>query len=287
MAGTYELTQQDYEACYRDERSKNKPTDEYKDILTRPDFQELTITLFENHDEYCLTEGEVYDIDNKYFRWNGHEMVAIPDEEVTKTMIDDKMDITSADYAKIFEQKYEDETEEKMPNFKNIEEVHHFGMWVKNTLKFMKYEPAHGDIIDVACDGYRNHGKYQWNDITKKLVYLFTNIDDYGSCNPIFRVGNEPGEFPPWHWHATSSCPGPGFTIHWGAIDHNTIVFLSEKLISEINTKLASVEDKYRCEIEIRGVTYTVNTSKKPLEPTDVYDCSFSYDHGDKSLNNY
>jgi len=197
------------------------------------------------------------------------------------------MDITSADYAKIFEQKYEDETEEKMPNFKNIEEVHHFGMWVKNTLKFMKYEPAHGDIIDVACDGYRNHGKYQWNDITKKLVYLFTNIDDYGSCNPIFRVGNEPGEFPPWHWHATSSCPGPGFTIHWGAIDHNTIVFLSEKLISEINTKLASVEDKYRCEIEIRGVTYTVNTSKKPLEPTDVYDCSFSYDHGDKSLNNY
>jgi predicted heme/steroid binding protein len=287
MAQTYELTQKMYEDCYRNERSKNKPTDEYNDILTRPDFQELTKNLFENHDEYCLTEGEVYDINDKYFRWDGQKMVAIPDAEVTETMIDDRTDITSAHYAKIFEQKYEDETEEKMPDFKDIEEVPHFGNWVKKTLEFMKYEPAHGDIIDVACNGYRNQGKYQWNDTTKKLVYLFTNIDDYGSCNPIFRVGNEPGEFPPWHWHATSSCPGPGFTIHYGAIDHNTIVFLSEKLITEINTKLESAKDRYKCEIDIRGVTYKVNTSKKPLEPTDVYDCSFSYDHGYKTLDNY
>ena len=287
MAQTYELTTEIYEDCYRDERSKNKPSDDYNDILTRPDFQELTKKLFTNHKDYCLTEGEVYDINDEYFRWDGHKMVAIPEAEVTETMRDDRMEITSADYAKQFEQEYEDETDEMMPDFNNIEHVPHFISWVFKALKFMKYEPAHGDIIDAECTGYRNQGKYQWNGITNKLVYLFTKIDDYGSCNPIFRVGNEPGEFPPWHWHATSSCPGPGFNIHWGAIDHNTLVFLSKKLISEINTKLVSVKYTYKCEIDIRGVTYTVNSNQKDLDPEDIYDCSFSYDHEDKSLNNY
>ena len=287
MAQTYELTTAMYEDCYRDERSKNMPSDDYKDILTRPDFQELTKKLFENHKYYCLTEGEVYDIEDKYFRWDGHKMVAIPDTEITQEMIDNGLDFTSADYAKQFEQEYEDETDEMMPDFDNIEHVPHFISWVYKALKFMKYEPAHGDIIDAECTGYRNQGKYQWNDITKKLVYLFTKIDDYGSCNPIFRVGNEPGEFPPWHWHATSSCPGPGFTIRWGAIDHNTIVFLSKNLISEINTKLVPVKDTYKCEIDIRGVTYTINSNQEILNPEDIYDCSFSYDHEDKSLNNY
>ena len=286
MARTYELTLENYEDCYINERSKNMPSEDFKDILTRPDFQELTIKLFENHDDYCLTEGEVYDIEDKYFRWDGHKMVAIPDAEVTQEMKDDRMYITSAYYAKKFEQDYEDETDEMMPNFKKIEKVPRFLSWVYKALKFMNYEPAHGDIIDAECIGYRNQGKYQWDNITKKLAYLFTNIDDYGSCSPIFRVGNEPGEFPPWHWHATSSCPGPGFTIHWGAIDHNTIVFLSKKLISEINTKLVPVKDTYKCEIDIQGVTYTINSNQKDLDPEDVYDCSFSYDHEDKSLNN-
>lgn len=286
MAKTWDLSNH-YEKCYLNERSNNKPDEDFSNILTRPDFQELTIKLFENHKYYCLTEGEVYDIEDKYFRWDGHKMVAIPDAEVTQSMIDNGLDFTSEDYAKQFEQEYEDETEEKMPDFGNIEFLPDFKNWVYKTIKFMKYEPAHGDIIHVSCIDYRNQGKYQWDDINKQLVFLFTKIDDYGSCNPMFRVGNEPGEFPPWHWHATKSCPGPGFTVYYGEIDHNTIVFLSNKLVSEINTKLALVENMYRCEIGIQGQTYKVISSQSSLDAEDIYDCYFRYDHEDKTLNKY
>jgi len=245
MAQTYMLTKEMYEDCYRDERSKNKPSDEYKDILTRPDFQELTKILLENHDDYCLTEGEVYDINNKYFRWDGQKMVAIPDAEVTKTMIDDKMDITSVDYAKIFEQKYEDETEEMMPDFYNIEEVPHFKDWVNKTLKFMKYDPANGDIIDVACVGYRNQGFYQWYDKTKRIINLYGG--DYGLCHPIFRVGDQPGEFPPWQWMRE--------------LGYNECsIFLSKKLVEDIMSKELIISKNYSCFVDIDGQHFYINS---------------------------
>ena len=258
MAQTYELTQEMYEACYRDERSKNKPSDEYKDILTRPDFQELTIKLFENHDEYCLTEDEVYDINDKYFRWDGHKMVPIPDTEITQEMKDDRMYITSADYKKIFEQKYEDETDEMMPDFKKIEQLPHFKDWVHKTLKFMKYEPANGDIIDVACIGYRNQGFYQWYDKTKRIINLYGG--DYGVCHPIFRVGDQPGEFSPGHWIRALDYNSPG-------------IFLSKKLVEDINSKDLEPSEKYECSFEIEGSEFYITSEGRLITPENIHKC--------------
>ena len=261
MALTYELTTPMYVDCYLDERSKNKPSEDFKDILTRPDFQELTKNLFENHDEYCLTEDEVYDINDKYFLWDDHKMVEIPDAEVTETMIDDKIGITSADYAKIFERKYKDETEKMMPDFYNIENVPHFKDWVHKTLKFMKYEPANGDIIDVASIGYRNRGLYQWYDKTKRIINLYGG--DYGVCHPIFRVGDQPGEFLPDHWYR-----------EFGS--NECAIFLSKKLVEQIIEKEPKPSKHYSCHINIDGWNFYIN-SQGMITEDNIRNCDIRY----------
>jgi hypothetical protein len=171
----------------------------------------------------------------------------------------------------------------EMPDFKNIEEVPNFKEWVYKTIEFMKYKPAHGDIIDVACMEYRNHGKYMWDAINKKLVHLDTEIDDYGHCPSKFRVGDGPGEFPPWHWHATKSYEidlhGKRIKNYYGEIDHNNLVVLSKKLVSEISTKLVSTEDRYKCQITIAGHTYDIETIRNNHNSENDYDCMFQYEH--------
>ena len=260
MASVYELNLENYVDCYRDECSKNMPSEDFKDILTRPDFQELTKKLLENHEYYALTEGEVYDINNKYFRWDGQMMVAIPDSEVTEEMIDNRIDFTSADYAIKFEQDYEDETEKNMPKFNEIEFVPNFEKWVYKTLKFMKYEPAHGDIIDIASIGYRNQGFYQWNDKTKTIIELYGG--DYGVCNPIFRVGDGPGEFSPDHWVK--------------ALEYNeTGVFLSKHHVEDIMRQEMKPSRMYDCSIEIDGIKLYVQ-SEGNITADNIGKCNIS-----------
>jgi len=167
----------------------------------------------------------------------------------------------------------------EMSDFKNIEELPDFKEWVLKTIEFMMYKPAHGDIIDVACMEYRNHGKYQWDAINKTLVDLYTEIDDYGSCNPMFRVGDRPGEFRPGYWCATRSYRSGDFINYYGEIDHNNFVVLSKKLVSEINTKLVATKDCYKCQITIAGQTYVVETIRKNLDSEHVHDCTFQYEH--------
>ena len=172
---------------------------------------------------------------------------------------------------------------EKMPDFENIEKEPEFKNWVYKTIKYMKYNPAHGDIIDVACMEYRNHGKYQWDAINEKLVNLYTEIDDYGSCNPMFRVGDQPGEFWPGHWHTTRSYVNAGDKIeYYGEIDHNNFVVLSKKLVSEISTKLVPTKDGYKCQIMIAGQLYDVDTVRNDHNSEDVHDCTFQYEHTDR-----
>jgi len=167
----------------------------------------------------------------------------------------------------------------EMPDFENIEELPDFKEWVLKTIKFMMYKPAHGDIIDVACMEYRNHGKYQWDAINKTLVDLYTEIDDYGSCNPMFRVGDGPGEFWPGHWCATRSYRSGEFINYYGEIDHNNFVVLSKKLVSEISTKLAATKDGYKCQITIAGQPYDVETVRNDHNSEHVHDCTFQYEH--------
>jgi hypothetical protein len=271
MARLIELKTEDYEDCYRDQRFNDMPNDDFKDILIRPEFQKLTKNLLENHEYYTLTEGEVYDINNHYFRWNGRMMVEIPDTEITQEMEDDRIDLTSADYINQFEKDYEDETEENMPYFENIESMHDFEAWVIKTLKFKNIEPSHGDVIRVTNDDHRNNSKYQWDDINKTLVSLCYKYDDYGSCNPMFRVGEgfSPGD---WCWNDE------------GPIVHNTIVFLTEKLVDKINTKLVPAECGYKCVIEIYGGVYKFFMKQSKLDSKNESDCAFRYYPEDKML---
>ena len=182
-----------------------------------------------------------------------------------------------------YDDKFEDELDKNIPDFKNIEQDPSFEYWVNATIKYMKYNPAHGDIIDVACMEYRNHGKYQWDATNNKLVNLYTEIDDYGSCNPMFRVGDGPGEFPPGHCHTTKSYITADRKIeYYGEIDHNNFVVLSEKLVSEISTKLVPTKGGYKCQITIAGQLYDVDTVRNNHNSKDVHDCTFQYEHSDR-----
>jgi len=95
-------------------------------------------------------------------------------------------------------------------------------------------------------------------------VNLYTRLDDYGSCNPMFRVGDRPGEFSPKHW--------------LNSIDHNSIVFLSNELIEKINATLVPADRGYKCSITFGGQTYTVSTRIPKINVNDITYCGFSYD---------
>jgi hypothetical protein len=74
-----------------------------------------------------------------------------------------------------------------------------------------------GDVIHFGNDDYRNNNKLIFDGI--KLIELYTDIDDYGSVPPEFKVGKE---FKPTHW------------IKNYAMDHNTIIFLEPDLFETI-----------------------------------------------------
>ena len=126
----------------------------------------------------------------------------------------------------------------------------------------------HGDIINFE-GGYRNQGKWIWCEKSKMIKHLYTEIDDYGSVPPEFKVGKQ---FKPNHWVEV--------------IDHNTIIWLEDDLYDKI--KLA-YDDKNNVvgEIEMFDKYYNIIIStdpkntmeyvknileKKPCLHVDVYD---------------
>jgi len=81
-----------------------------------------------------------------------------------------------------------------------------------------------GDLICFTKDGiknrgYRNEGVYIWDG--SKMCNLYTEIDDYGSVPPEFKVGKE---FPPDYW------------IY--KIAHNDIVWLEDDLYNINNYEI-------------------------------------------------
>ena len=71
-----------------------------------------------------------------------------------------------------------------------------------------------GDIINFE-GSYRNDNKLIFDG--EKLIELYTEIDDYGSVPPKFKVGKE---FKPNHWI--------------NVIDHNTIIWLEDDILDTI-----------------------------------------------------
>jgi len=73
---------------------------------------------------------------------------------------------------------------------------------------------AYGDVINFE-GSYRNENRMIFDG--EKLLKLYTEIDDYGSVPPQFKVGKI---FSPEHW--------------LDAIDHNAIIFLEDDLFETI-----------------------------------------------------
>jgi hypothetical protein len=71
-----------------------------------------------------------------------------------------------------------------------------------------------GDIINFE-GSYRNEGKWIWGGT--KIENLYTEVDDYGSVPPEFKVGKD---FQPNHWI--------------DVVDHNSIIWLEDELIENI-----------------------------------------------------
>jgi hypothetical protein len=112
-------------------------------------------------------------------------------------------------------------------------------------------KPQHGDGLIWKDDGYRNENLMFWNAETQEVIYPYTEIDDYGSVPPCFKVGNEVNEFSPTYWI--------------DIVDHNSIVFLSETLEEELIKKLTTVEEKISTQIysNFSKIKYKIYTYKE------------------------
>ena len=96
-------------------------------------------------------------------------------------------------------------------------------MWSKRVVK-SGFKVKHGDAVHWLGQGYRNEALMFWDAKKDTFVWPHTEIDDYGSVPPNFRVGNEEDEFSPDHWIED--------------VDHNAYVFVSDTLLAEINKNL-------------------------------------------------
>jgi hypothetical protein len=100
------------------------------------------------------------------------------------------------------------------------------------------YNIQHGDIINFQ-GGYRNEGKWIWNSEKKKIELLHTEIDDYGSVPPEYKVGIR---FKPDHWI--------------NVVDHNTIIWLEDELYSKID--LIYYKNNIEGKIKLFGIMYSI-----------------------------
>ena len=77
---------------------------------------------------------------------------------------------------------------------------------------------ARGDVVTLDTDaGYRNDGKFIWDG--KKVIGLYTEVDDYGSLPPEIEIADD-NDFEPDSWE--------------DLIDHNEYIWYSP----EIRTRL-------------------------------------------------
>lgn len=137
--------------------------------------------------------------------------------------------------------------------------------WADLAIKTYNLKVQHGDILWWLEErAYRNSGLLFWHE-DQGVVFPYSEIDDYGSVPPCFRVGSE---FLPEFWF-----PG-GYEAK---VDHNTLVFLEDALVQEIKDNLKEVKKtkKWTCTIEIQGKTYAVSVNNK-----DTLKEFFTYDNG-------
>jgi hypothetical protein len=111
----------------------------------------------------------------------------------------------------------------------------------------VKEELHNGATIHWGNDDYRNNNLLFWDAQNKKIVYPFTEGDDYGSVPPVFPVGD--GYFNPGDW--------------LNEVDHNSMVFPAWPLIKEMKEFAAAHPAVKEMIVEINGVEYLVKYDNK------------------------
>jgi hypothetical protein len=110
-----------------------------------------------------------------------------------------------------------------------------------------KYDIKCGDIINFQ-GSYRNEGKWIWDGT--KIVNLDTEVDDYGSVPPEFKVGKD---FQPNHWI--------------DVVDHNSIIWLEDELFEDI--EIYAKTDQFYGRVKIFDTNYKIFIDSYRLNPPD------------------
>ena len=97
-----------------------------------------------------------------------------------------------------------------------------------------------GDVVSIESEtGYRNEGVFIWNG--KKVVNLYTKLDDYGSVPPEIEISDD-NDLDAYSWERL--------------IDHNKIVWYSPEIRDRIKNSLNVVNGSYTAQVDIRGKTW-------------------------------
>jgi hypothetical protein len=97
-----------------------------------------------------------------------------------------------------------------------------------------------GDIVSIESEtGYRNEGVFIWNG--KKVVNLYTKLDDYGSVPPEIEISDD-NDVDAYSWERF--------------IHHNKIVWYSPEIRDRIKNSLNVVNGSYTAQVDIRGKTW-------------------------------
>jgi len=104
-----------------------------------------------------------------------------------------------------------------------------------------------GDIINFE-GSYRNEGKWIWDGT--KIVNLYTEVDDYGSVPPEFKVGKD---FQPNHWI--------------DIVDHNSIIWLEDELFE--NIEIYTKNNQYYGRIKIFDTNYDIFIDSYRFNPSE------------------
>jgi len=161
-----------------------------------------------------------------------------------------------------------------LPDWNNLDSEERIE-WTNKVIKAKNIKVQNGyPLYWLYSNGYRNEELMFWSD-KNGVIFPYTDIDDYGSVPPIFRVGNADDEFAPDYWIDD--------------VDHNSLIFLSKKLVKEIkeNVKPVIEYDSYtkqkfetlECKIEIKGKTYNVEIYGKEKDSGEIKDY-FNYEKG-------
>ena len=147
---------------------------------------------------------------------------------------------------KMLEQVYRNgKSKKNIPNFSDMMKDER-KLWATKVIKAGLFKVSHGDAFHWLGEGYRNENLLFWHE-TNGVMFPYCEIDDYGSVPPCFVVGEG---FSPDHWT--------------DMVDHNGLVFLSDKLVAEIKENLVKKEGKYgpvyTCSININDCDYVVET---------------------------